>query len=253
MRMHFVAVLGFALAACAENAPTAARLASSRGMLAAQSSDAAVTSVINDADTSIAAALQFRSDGLGPYKNSKSLTSVNQSIGAWLLDMLNPPGATRQVYLDFSQPIAGSGPNGGNPVAVPSGLYRVRMIAKCNLYGVTMQGLAPGASMACPLHTGFNYGGSSYAVQMNPLVNAAGDTSAPETNTVTVTCTVPASGAGPCTHWRITPSGTFVDGGGVTRYQNVGKLFKYVTIKGTNTPVNQGDFDFSFSIDVNNP
>ena len=53
------------------------------------------------------------------------------------LSTLSPEISGKQLraYLEFSQPITGSGPNGGNPVSVPSGLYKVYIISKCNAYG----------------------------------------------------------------------------------------------------------------------
>ncbi len=216
--------------------------------------DTPVTSNVADSDTSIAPALQIRSDGLGSFQNGSTLTSVIQGIGAWLLDSYTPRNSNRGVYLEFSQPIAGSGPNGGNPVAVPSAVYRVHAISKCNLLGTSFLTLAPGASMPCPLHVKFDYNGSSYAVQMNPGASAGDpDGNAPETNYATITCVNPSSGAGPCSQWRMTPSGMYTAPDGTQRYRNVGKLFKYVASHGSTTPVNQGDFNFSFAIGVTNP
>ena len=224
-----------------------------RGSLAAHASntDRPVTATLADADTALAPALQIRGDGLGTYQNSSALISTIQGIGAWLLDSESPRNGTRQVSLDFGHPIAGSGPGGGSPIAVASALYRVRMISKCNLYGSSMLTLAPGQSMPCPLHIAFTSGGASYAIQMNPL-QSAGEPY-PDTNYGTITCVHPVAGAGACTQWRITPSGTYVDVGGATRYRNVGKLLKYVTSKGKTTAVNQGNFYFSFAIGVTNP
>lgn len=208
------------------------------------SKDTPVTSTISDNDVTIAPALQIRSDAFGAYTNSNTLTSVIQDIGAWVLDSYYPRNSTRKVFLEFSLPKAGSGPGGGAPVAVPSGLYKVRIISRCNILGTSFLTLAPGASMPCPLHVAFDYSGVSYAVQMNP--GPSGVDPAPETNYATITCTTPSSGSGPCTAWTITPSGA----GG----QNVARLIKYVaTGKNTTTPVNQGDFYFSFRIGVTNP
>jgi hypothetical protein len=249
-----VAIFG-TLAACAEAGPTdtARSPAAARALLSANGSNTPVTTVIADNDTGIAAALQIRSDQLGGYTNSSTLTSIIQSIGAWELDSYNPRNSTRTVYLDFSQPIAGSGPNGGDPVAIPSALYKVHAISKCNLYGTSMLTLAPGATMPCPLHFGEVYsGGVKYAVQMNPFTSAA-DTAYPETNYANITCVYPTSGAGPCSHWTITPSGTYVAGNGTQYYRNVGALLKYATSKGKTTVVKEGDFYFSFAIGATNP
>lgn len=232
------------VAACSEQPQGPGDTASITSSVTAQAGgDVPVTATIADSDTAIAPALQIRSDNLGAYLNASTLTSVIQGIGAWVLDSYNPRNSTRRAFLEFSQPIAGSGPNGGNPVAVPSATYKVRMISKCNLLGTSFLTLAPGASMPCPLHVKFDYNGSSYAVQMNPGANPDGN--APETQYATITCVVPSSGAGPCTQWTITPSGA--------GNRNVAKLFKYVTSKGTTTAVNQGNFHFSFRIGVTRP
>jgi hypothetical protein len=164
-----------------------------------------------------------------------------------VLDSYNPRNATRQVALDFGLPIGGSGPNGGDPVAVPTDLYKVRIIARCNLYGTTMQGLAPGATMTCPLHVRFDHGGSSYALQMNPLGGDPDGTYA-ETEPASITCVDPMRGTGPCVGWRITPSGTY---GGTSA--NVAKLLRYTTVKGETTALDQGNFHVSFAITVTNP
>jgi len=221
---------------------------------ASPSGDTPVTTTIADADATIAPALQIRSDNLGAYRNSSTLTSIIQSVGALLLDSYNPRNSTRRVYLDFAQPVANSGPNGGDPVAIPSALYKVHMISKCNLYGNSMLTLAPGATMPCPLHVGSVFVGSDeYAVQMNPFTSADPNASYPETNFANITCTVPSSGVGPCTQWRITPSGTFRASDNTLQFRNVGKLLKYVTINRKVTAVNQGDFYFSFAIGVTAP
>jgi len=247
-----VAVLGAGLTACAPDSPSVVQPDARRLSAARAGGDTPVTTTVIDADTAIAPTLQIRSDALGIYRNSSTLTSQIQSIGAWVLDSQAPRNATRTLFLDFGQPVAGSQPNGQDPIAVPSALYKVHAISKCNLYGNSLWALAPGASMACPLHVAFSYAGSTYAVQMNPF--AAGDPDgAPETQWATVTCLTPASGAGPCTAWRLTPSNTFTAPDGSLKYRNVGRLIKYVTTKTTTTNVNQGDFYFSFEILVTNP
>jgi hypothetical protein len=209
--------------------------------------EALVTSTVADADPSVAPTLQIRSDSLGAYQHSNALVSMIQAIGAWVLDSYNPNNAARRLYLEFSRPIAGSGPNGGSPVAVPSGLYYARVIARCNLYGNAMQALGLGGTMACPLHIRFAYGGSDYAVQMNPQSGDA-DGSYAETNPATVTCVAASSSGGLCAGWRLTPSGTNAGSSA-----NVAKLIKYATSKGKTTKLNQGDFYFSFSIGVTDP
>lgn len=228
-----------AVGACAES-PTA--LASRDGtvpLLALTSSGGPVTSTVADGG------YQITSDGLGSYPNSKTLTSTIQSVGAWVLDSKTVRNGTRQLRLDFGQPIAGSGPNGGDPVAVPTQLYKVRAIAKCNAYGNSMLTMTNGTTVTCPLHIAFDYAGGSYAIQMNPLATGADPDGAPETNPANVSCVAAGTGAVPCSAWTITPSGA----GGV----NVARLIKYVTSKGKTTNVNQGNFYFSFSIGVTDP
>ncbi len=247
-----LSVFATGLAGCREDAPSAlqpemARVSAARGPV-----DTPVTTTVLDADTAIAPTLQVRSDGLGVYRNSSNLVSIIQgAAGAWVLDSQNPHNGTRMLFLDFAQPVPGSGPNGGDPIAVPSGLYKVHAISKCNVYGNSMWTLAPAASMACPLHIAFTSGASKYAVQMNP--NPAGDPEgAPETQWATVTCLTPA-GAAACASWQFTPSGTYTAPDGSVKYRNVARLIKYVTTKNTTTNVNQGDFYFSFDIRVSNP
>jgi hypothetical protein len=195
--------------------------------------DTPVTATISDIG-------QIRSDGLGTYTNSSTLTSVIQSIGAWVLDSYNPGGATRKAYLDFSLPI-------GSSLTTPaSALYKVRMISKCNINvpSTSMLTLAPGATMTCPLHIRFDYAGGAYALQMNPGTSADPDGSYPETSYASITCEVPSSGTGACTQWRIEPS--VVSG-------NVAALLKYTTSKGKTVATRQGDFTVSFLIRVTKP
>ena len=238
--------------ACADGGDFVTQPAAIAPLAAQGNGDTPVTSYVADSDTTISPSLQLRSDGAGAYRNANTLSSVVQSIGAWVLDSKNLRNSTRRVFLDLGQPIAGSGPNAGAPIAVPAALYQVRIISKCNLYGASMWTIAPGATTVCPVHVAFDYSGSAYAVQMNP--NPAGDPEgAPETQPANITCTTPSSGAGPCTAWTITPSGTYIAADGSTKYRNVVRLIKYVTSKGNTQNVNQGDFYFSFTMRVTNP
>jgi hypothetical protein len=190
---------------------------------------------------------QVRSDGLGAYKNSASLSSVIQSGGDWAIDLT---GSSRAIYLDFSRGIAGSGPNGGAPVPIPSANYHVFAIARCHLYNNDFHTIAPGQTVTCPLHFAqFFVGTQEYFVQMNPFMGTDGSIQ-PETNYVNVTCN---STAAPCSNWTITPSGTTPDGSSA----NVAALIAITTTtvrgKTTTTQVKQGDFYMSFSIGVTNP
>jgi hypothetical protein len=238
----------FALAACASESHVATQPDGIAQMVVQAGRDTPVTTYVSDADATTAPSLQIRSDGLGAYANSKSVSSVIQSVGAWVLDSRILKTATRRVLLDFGQPVAGSGPGGGSPIALPSGLYKVRAISKCNVYGRSMWTLAPGATMTCPLHIAFDFGGVDYALQMNP--DPAGDPDgAPETQPANITCVSPTSGSGPCVAWQITPSGTYMAPNGSTAYRNVTRLIQFAP----SGRLNQGDFYFSFSIRVTNP
>lgn len=248
-----VLLIAGTLAACMGNEPVTSPL-DLPVKVSSANGDTPVTAIIADAAPGTAPSLQIRSDGLGNYQNASTLTSVIQSVGAWVLDSRNPRNGSRRLFLEFSQPITGSGPGGGAPIAVPSGLYLVRAISKCNLLGSSLLTLAPGASMPCPLHVGFDYGGGSYALQMNPGASAGDpEGNAPETEYATITCTSPLSGSGPCVQWVITPSGTFTAGDGSVGQRNVARLLKYVTSKGKTVATNQGDFYLSFRITVSNP
>ncbi|MEK6285863.1 MAG: hypothetical protein AABO57_09000 [Acidobacteriota bacterium] len=58
--------------------------------------------------------MQVRSDGAGGYTNSSDVESIIQgAYGNWYLTNFT---AARHVFLDFSKPIPGTGPNGGAPV-----------------------------------------------------------------------------------------------------------------------------------------
>lgn len=226
---------------CGAEPPSAPSLLfkASQGGGGGASTDIPVTATIADADGSVAASLQITSDGQGSYQNSSSLSSVIQPIGAWVLDSYTPRSGTRTMGIDFSRPVTGSAPGGADPVAPTSGSYRARFLANCPIYGVTMQGIAAGASITCPLHIGFAADGNSYALQMNPVSGSQG--SYAETDAAVVTCVTPASGSGACTGWHVTPSGA----GG-----NVAKLLQYVTVKGKQVAMDRGDFVVAFSISV---
>jgi hypothetical protein len=223
-------------------------LCSAVPVFAAPAKDLPVTSIFSEYAADIAPSLQIQSDQAGAYVNSKSLSSVIQPIGAWEMDASS---STRSVYLGFTQPIPGSGPGGGAPVAVPSDRYHVRAISKCNANGYNMLTLAAGATITCPLHLAFTYNGTSYAVQMNPGVSPNGVF--PETNYANVTCIFPTSGSNPCSQWKLTPSGTYTAADGTLKYRNVGVLLKYSSYHGQTIAEVQGDFYFSFQILATNP
>jgi hypothetical protein len=242
-----------ALAACSDDAPSPIQTGlapTGSPSYAKGPTDVAVTTTIADADPSIAASFQIRSDGRGTYTNS-TLTSQILSNGKWLLDSYFAH-STRTMYLDFSRPVPGSGPNGGDAVAIPSGTYVFQSFVDCpnSFYNNSFFTIAPGQTVHCPFHIGELYVGSDlYSVNMNPYTGAEGFAWT-ETNWANVTCT---SAAAPCSAWSITPSATAPDGSTA----NVAVLLKHVTTttKGhsTTTPVKQGDFYMSFRIDVTKP
>jgi len=245
--------LMIALMSCSESAPLPTQMRPpSVATLAAQASSPStahtvyVTSAIaNDAT------FQINSDGLVAYMNSSTLDSeIQGATGDWVLDSYTPRNGTRTVYLAFSRPIAGSGPGGGDPVAIPSGYYTFHMISKCHLTNNSFFAIAPGQTVQCPLHLGSIFvNGQEYGVTMNAGFTSDGDTW-PETNYANVVCN---SAAGSCASWTITPSAAAPDGSSA----NVAVLIKYVTttIKGktTTTRVKQGDFHMAFRIDISNP
>ena len=242
--------LSLGLAACSDTTPVSTlapgSTGASRSATSGGSRNVVVTSTISSDPT-----FQIKSDGLGVYKNSSTLESDIQSIfGDWVLDSYTLKNGTRTVSLDFSRPVSGTGPNGGDAVTIPSGLYKFHMIAKCHLAGNSFLTIAPGQTVQCPLHLGDIFvGGQQYGVTMNPGVTSSDETW-PETNYANVKCN---STAGSCASWTLTPSATAADGS----LGNVAALIKYVSsgTKGntTSTPVKQGDFYMSFRIDVTNP
>ena len=133
------------------------------------------------------------------------LKSRGSATGSW--NSRSPKGATRRIYVDFSQPIAGSAPGGANPTAPPSAMYKFRALAQCSIYGNSLLDFAAGEQKTCPLRIGFTYNGSQWALVMNPYASVNGPF--PETNYATVTCIFPATGSSPCSQWKFTPSGTY--------------------------------------------
>ena len=203
----------------------------------------AVTSVVLDYAADIAPSLNIRSDGLGSYLPASNLVSQIQAIGDWELDARNPRDATRKIYMDFSQPIAGSAPGGGNPTSPPSGTYKFRAMAKCSLYGNSLLGFSAGATKTCPLRIGIDYGGTPWAFVMDPYTALNGPF--PTTNYATVTCIYPTSGTSACSQWKFTPSGTYIAADNTVTYRNVAKLLENPT---SDNPIDHGDFYVSFEI-----
>ena len=204
----------------------------------AQLRDIPVATAIEDFELAIAPTLQIKSDGLGDYLNSRDIQSVIQSGGDWVL-ATNTRTSTRAVYLDFSQPVPFTGPNGGPPIPLPNGVYQARFITKCHVYGTDLLDLIDGQVIPCPMTISFDTTGASYRIQMNP---GPGTIVYPETNYVNVTCVGPVP-VSPCSEWIIEPTGISGSNKG-----NVARLTKIVTSKGKTTESEQGDFFFSFLI-----
>ena len=218
-----------------------------------RTSDVPVTSTINDSFNGIP--MQIQSDSAGPYRNTKYVQSIVQgAVGYqdWELDTNYSTFSTRNVWLDFTKPVAGSGPNNQDPIApFDSALAKVRFISKCHEYNVSMFSIPLGTTVNCPLATGFNYGGIQYRLHMNPL---SGPDINPETDYVNITCNA-VNSALQCINWTIEPNASKGGCASVdcTVKQNVARLSKMVTSKGKTTPVNQGNFYISFRIDLTNP
>jgi hypothetical protein len=196
--------------------------------------------------------MQIRSDGAA-YTNANNVQSVEYA-GDWILDTKS---STRNVFLDFTKPIPGTGPNGGAPAApFNSALVLARLTAECVKYGTDMSTMVAGSTINCPLAIFFSDSGHDYFLQMNPV---AGGFVCPETDYVNITCNGVANSK--CNNWAIVPNGA--KGGCVTGdcsvsslRQNVARLSLLVPVKGksgSTTQVNQGDFYVAFSIGVANP
>jgi hypothetical protein len=201
--------------------------------------------------------MQTRSDGAGSYTNTSSVQSIIQGAsGDWILDTKNTTSPTRSVFLDFTKPIPGTGPNGGSAVSpFTSALVNARLISKCHLYNYDMSTIPVGVTVTCPLAIFFSSGSNDYMLQMNPGPN--GVYLAPESDFVNITCNG-ASATFQCNNWTVTANGSH--GGCLTvdcsLKQNVARLNKMVPIRGNSgsvNPVNQGDFDVALSIGITNP
>jgi hypothetical protein len=233
--------------------------------LAYKTSDVAVTVTIKDyldvvdpaTGTTQRIAMQVQSDGAGAYKNSQSVISVIQSPGDWELDMgVTVRTPTRSVFIDLSQPIAGSAPGGATPTApFVTALVSPRFRSKLTQYGMNMLTILYGQTVLAPMSIGFYYpAGSSahYRLDMTPTDQSFFPHT--ETDFAEMTCTsVDASSQ--CNRWQIRPNGT--KGGCVTAdcsvKRNVVKLVQVIT-RGTRvTEIDQGDFYMTFAIDISRP
>ena len=212
--------------------------------------DVPVTATI--ADTLGGIPLQLRSDGAGTYKNISTVQSIIQSVGDWELDTSFSPNSTRNVWVDLGKPVPGSGPGGGPPIApFTTALAHVRFISKCHLYNVNMFNIPLGNTVNCPVAAGFDYGADRFRLHMNPISGVDVD---PETDFVNITCNA-INSSSKCVSWYVQPSG--LKGGcavpDCSVKQNIARLSKMVQYRGGLTPINQGDFYISFSINLTNP
>lgn len=241
MKSHFLhvptAALLFAL--------SASGFAQQAGSKGKPTSDTPVTTTIDGLGVNTLPTLRVQSDQLGAYTNSSSLQSIIQaSLGDWELDMLNfSSSPQRKVLVDLRDPVPGSGPGGGAPIApFAYQSVRARLISKCSEYGNDMRTIPGGATVNCPLAIRFNdAGGVGYRMNMNP-------NNFIEVNPVQITC-VTTDANSKCNQWRIEPSATQFPSG---ERKNVAKLLKVAT-KPNQTDQDMGDFYMSFTIHLTNP
>lgn len=207
-------------------------------------SDTPVTSTIDGLGIGTLPTLRIQSDQRGGYMNSSSLQSILQAtLGDWVLDMLNYSSSPqRQVLIDLRDPVPGSGPNGGAPVAPFAYQFvRARFIAKCSEYGVDMRNMQPNNFYPCPLAIAFDdASGVRYRLTMHA-------NNYPEVNLMQVTC-ITTNTTGKCNQWLMEPSITQLDG----ERKNVTKLLKVAT-KPRETDQDMGDFYLSFTFHLTNP
>ena len=207
-------------------------------------SDTPVTSTIDGLGIDTLPTVRIQSDQRGTYRNSSSLKSILQAaLGDWELDMLNYNSSPqRQVLIDLRDPVPGSGPNGGPPIAPFAYQFvRARFIAKCSEYGVDMRNMQPNNLYPCPLAIALDdASGVRYRLTMHA-------NNFPEVNLMQVTC-VTTDAAGKCNQWKMEPSVTQLDG----ERKNVTKLLKLAT-KPRQTDQDMGDFYLSFTIHLTNP
>ncbi len=216
------------------------------GTVAAQkTADTPVTTAIEGSGVGTLTTLRIQSDLNGSYQNSRSLQSIIQGIGDWVLDMLNYNSSPqRTVLIDLRDPVPGSGPNGGAPVNPlgPNGYQnvRARFISKCGQNGIHMLNMQKDMPYACPLAVAFDASGVRYRLTQNPANFG-------ETNWVQITCLATDSNS-KCKQWKVEPSATQIDG----ERKNVAKLLKVAT-KNVQADEDMGDFYLSFAINITNP
>jgi len=200
--------------------------------------DKPVTTTIDGLGPATLPTLRIQSDQLGAY------SSVLQGVlGDWVLDTLNNDSSPqRKVLIDLRDPVPGSAPGGGSPVApFTFQLVRARFIEQCSVYGTDMRNMAAGTTVYCPLVIGFDdANGVRYRLTMR-------QDNFPEVNLTQVTCEG-ADGNAKCNQWRIEPSSTQLNG----EVKNIAKLLSVAT-KPHQSDQDLGDFYLSFRIHLTNP
>lgn len=224
-------------------------MASGAGLRAKPATPVPVTSELSDFDSGVAPSLQIQSDQKGTYANGTQALSVittapgdAHAAGDWVLDT-TLKRSSRRIYLNFGQPIPGSAPNGGDPPALPSGLYTASIKANCDLEGTNLLTMTASSVATCPVAIVFTLSGATYSLHMNPGVTTNGIVQWPETNDAKVTCVFPTSGTAPCSEWKFEPSASYTTTGGAIAEGSRAKL-----LLGTanDNGVDQGDYNFSF-------
>jgi hypothetical protein len=173
----------------------------------------------------------------GAYPNSGTVRSVVAED--WILDT-QPFKATptRSVWIDFTDPISGTGPNGIPQPPFAMDLVHARFIAKCHERGFHMLDMLRNEKRNCPLAVGLHNG---YLIVMNH-VNYPLDT-----DDVWVTCTR-LDLNNKCNQWTIKPYS--LDISPTSR----GKLIGPPTGTKPNDPgQDMGNFRFSFDIEISIP
>jgi hypothetical protein len=205
-------------------------------------SDTPVTAIFDGLGVDTLPTLRVQSDQRGAYSNSSSLQSIIQGIGDWELDMLNfNSSPQRKLLIDLRDPVPGSGPGGGDPIApFTYQMVRARLISKCTEFGNNMRTIPVGVTTNCPLAIAFDdAAGVRYRFAMNP-------NNFFEVNSVQINC-VAGDATNNCNQWRIEPV-TQLNG----ERKNVAKLLKVAT-RPRETDQDMGDFYLSFTIHVTNP
>jgi hypothetical protein len=157
---------------------------------------------------------------------------LQATLGDWVLDTSS--STTRSVRIGFTQPVPGqSGPV--TPPFTTSQMVHPRFISQCSLVGIDYRKIAPGATVGCPVHVGFNYNGTQYELAMNPQ-------NYPATEFAAVTCT--SAAGSPCSKWTIEPLSSTVG--------NIAELLGPAP-KHNQGPAQLGEFYMTFSITLTNP